>query len=320
MLTIFHSSKQIVLFALVAVVAGGGIWFVYKNSRPQQPEQPVVFAVATPAASPDAVRDTDGDGLKDWEESLWKTDPNNSDSDGDAVSDGDEIKAGRNPLAKGDEPLKSSAPSLDDFALLDSAPPEPKTLTEKIAKNFSDIYIAGKNQGQDIDAIQQQILSSMDNTINAESKNPAVFYSQKDITVSPDASSGAIKTYIETLEKIFTEEFAKKNLRQNELALLLESLTAFNADASKADEFKTFNAYASGYERATERMQKVAVPAPYASYHVMLMNSFHNLADINHRFANIPTDVANGAVAIADYRTISEQANQILTILSSTQQ
>ena len=36
-------------------------------------------------------RDTDGDGLLDWEESLWDTDPNNKDTNGDGVSDSVEI-------------------------------------------------------------------------------------------------------------------------------------------------------------------------------------------------------------------------------------
>ncbi|MEX2052408.1 MAG: hypothetical protein WD991_01775, partial [Candidatus Paceibacterota bacterium] len=36
-------------------------------------------------------RDTDGDGISDWEESLWGTDPTKKDTDLNGVSDGDEI-------------------------------------------------------------------------------------------------------------------------------------------------------------------------------------------------------------------------------------
>lgn len=42
--------------------------------------------------------DTDKDGLIDSVEKMLHTDPYNADSDGDGTSDGDEIKAGRNPL------------------------------------------------------------------------------------------------------------------------------------------------------------------------------------------------------------------------------
>lgn len=45
-------------------------------------------------------KDTDGDGLKDWEEELYKTDPLNPDTDGDGYIDGEEINSGHNPLVK----------------------------------------------------------------------------------------------------------------------------------------------------------------------------------------------------------------------------
>ncbi|MEX0931495.1 MAG: hypothetical protein WDZ88_01970 [Candidatus Paceibacterota bacterium] len=47
------------------------------------------------------VTDTDMDGLADWEEKLWNTDPKNPDTDGDGTSDGDEVFTGRNPLKPG---------------------------------------------------------------------------------------------------------------------------------------------------------------------------------------------------------------------------
>ncbi len=51
------------------------------------------------AGSP--VTDTDGDGLSDEEELLWKTDPEVADSDGDGYADGLEVKSGYNPLGGG---------------------------------------------------------------------------------------------------------------------------------------------------------------------------------------------------------------------------
>jgi len=46
--------------------------------------------------------DTDNDGLFDRQEvKVYKTDPKNSDSDGDSYSDGDEVKGGYNPLGAG---------------------------------------------------------------------------------------------------------------------------------------------------------------------------------------------------------------------------
>lgn len=42
--------------------------------------------------------DTDGDKLADWEESIWGTNPNNADTDGDGVSDFDYVTAKKQGL------------------------------------------------------------------------------------------------------------------------------------------------------------------------------------------------------------------------------
>ncbi len=41
--------------------------------------------------------DSDNDGLKDWEERLYGTDPDNPDTDGDGFSDGKEVEEGTDP-------------------------------------------------------------------------------------------------------------------------------------------------------------------------------------------------------------------------------
>lgn len=47
-------------------------------------------------------KDSDCDGLSDYEEkNIYCTDPNNPDTDGDGVKDGNEVKQGRNPLGSG---------------------------------------------------------------------------------------------------------------------------------------------------------------------------------------------------------------------------
>lgn len=47
-------------------------------------------------------KDTDGDGLSDYEEKyLYGTDPKNPDTDHDGMKDGNEVKRGRNPLGRG---------------------------------------------------------------------------------------------------------------------------------------------------------------------------------------------------------------------------
>ncbi|HHD92721.1 MAG TPA: hypothetical protein ENL06_03880, partial [Candidatus Portnoybacteria bacterium] len=49
-------------------------------------------------------KDSDGDGISDFAEiTIYHTNPNNSDTDKDGLSDGDEIKSGLNPLKSSDD-------------------------------------------------------------------------------------------------------------------------------------------------------------------------------------------------------------------------
>ena len=62
--------------------------------------------------SADALQDGDGDGLTTKKEFFYKTDPNQSDTDKDGVSDGDEVEQGSNPVGNG--PLQVNETTIDD--------------------------------------------------------------------------------------------------------------------------------------------------------------------------------------------------------------
>jgi hypothetical protein len=85
------------------------------TDSPTPSEVPSVIPSATPVASAtptigsptpsvDAsaeISDVDKDGLTAAEERYYGTDPNNADTDGDGYKDGDEVKAGYDPLGPG---------------------------------------------------------------------------------------------------------------------------------------------------------------------------------------------------------------------------
>ncbi|MDP2593112.1 MAG: hypothetical protein Q8P52_00465 [bacterium] len=96
----FKNTTIVKFVVITLVVLMGTVFLVFRhtkqivsehNDRQEQTEKIVLVSVNT---------DSDSDGLKDWEEELWGTDPFNPDTDGDGTSDGDEIREGRDPRLK----------------------------------------------------------------------------------------------------------------------------------------------------------------------------------------------------------------------------
>ena len=79
-------------------------------------------------------KDTDGDGLPDWQEEIWGSDKNNPDTDGDGTTDGKEVNENRNPTVAGpDDKILS-----DREIALQYVPGEtdPKSVTSILSKNL----------------------------------------------------------------------------------------------------------------------------------------------------------------------------------------
>lgn len=76
-----------------------------------------------------SVIDSDNDGLSDWEESIYGTDPKNPDSDSDSYLDGEEIISGRDPLKKGPNDIL-----IKKQGALSKEEQDKKTATETFAK------------------------------------------------------------------------------------------------------------------------------------------------------------------------------------------
>lgn len=86
---------------LIVVIIGvllitGGVLFVLKYSK----QDALLGNKGGSIGQSQDFIDSDNDGLRDWEEELYHTDPLNPDTDGDGYLDGEEVDSGHNPLVK----------------------------------------------------------------------------------------------------------------------------------------------------------------------------------------------------------------------------
>ena len=93
-----------------------------------------------------ATKDSDKDGLPDWEESLYGTDPRLTDTFKLGMTDGEAVAKGLIvPKAIADIAVTPSSPaSLDADGL--PPPPAEGTLTAAFAKSFFTLFIAAKQK------------------------------------------------------------------------------------------------------------------------------------------------------------------------------
>jgi hypothetical protein len=116
-------------------------------------------------------KDSDEDGLLDWEESIWGTDPNNPDTDGDGTNDNEEINNDRNPLLAGPDDRDISFEEKAIERILENNL-DKNGLTNQVAESFADDYFNARANGkltqEDKDQLINQITKDAFEEINIE--------------------------------------------------------------------------------------------------------------------------------------------------------
>ena len=91
------SKKLVLIFVGSVFIVIGFAYATFNLTRKETYVATTLEATTTNSAL--LAKDGDSDGLKDWEEQLWKTDPYNPDTDGDGLNDGEEVlQFNSNPL------------------------------------------------------------------------------------------------------------------------------------------------------------------------------------------------------------------------------
>lgn len=278
---IFLRGKKliVIVIALFVVITGG--FLVVRDSHTEYNADDNIFLSSgngddfqKAAFAAIAGKDSDGDGLKDWEEELWGTDFHNPDTDGDGTNDGDEVDAGRNPLKAGPDDELDTGTILKKFNNGNAEAGE-QTVTGQFAKEFFADYIALRQQGQELDEDSKNFL--INNTINSLSNKLTSTrqYSISDILTSEDISSAAIKQYGNEMGAIIIEHSTDKdNDNEGEVVILRRAL-----ENNDAEELKKLDPIILVYRNILRDMLNTIVPQNASSAHLSLVNGVVAIAD-----------------------------------------
>lgn len=242
--------------------------------------------------------DNDNDGLKNWEEDLWRTDKNNSDTDGDGTNDGQEVKDNRNPLKPGPEDtmeIKFFAPSVSTENLSE---------TEKISRRFFAEYLTLKQSGGLTEEKKSELINSFLSGIGTSADYKT--YKISDIKISGDNSVEAIKKYGDNMEIILSnfDGFTK-----NELDIINEAL-----DADFPEKLDELVEYANAYGKSAGELLKIECPYHYSQYHIDLINNF---MATEYAVLEMKKIFEDPLLAMAGLKFYFEQAEKIKNIFSA---
>jgi hypothetical protein len=291
-------SKKFIIFVLIILLAGAGIFLLLKGGKLKK-ENKTVFQRQENFVSAflqQNRKDSDNDGLADWEEILWKTDPNNPDTDKDGTPDGEEVKLGRNPTKPGPNDLLSSNIAFQDQTN-DTAGAEfnPSSETEKFSQDFLTQYLVAKQTagGNNLDtAAKDNLVNSLVNSVNSA---PVVLvYKISDIKTSGDNSNETLKNYGNRIGEIFKSHLNPEP--GTEIYTFRDAVK--NNDQNK---FEELGKNVKNYQELVNDCLNLVAPSAVKDNHLQLVNNLALLRDITSKFQNFPNDPVGSMVGIEQY-------------------
>ncbi len=259
------------------------------NSAQASTESALLQAIAT--------KDSDGDGLTDWEEALYGTSSNITDTFNLGMTDGEAVTNGLIvPKAIADISIATSSQSFmpKDGSL--PPPPADDTLTAAFAKSFFTLYLSVKetNGGADLsEADMQNIATEALNSLSSAITSATDFKSIKDINIS-NSSPEAFKLYA-----VHAEAVLMKNTSTATTSVINYLKSAVeNNDVTALSHIVSLS---KAYRDSAAGLSVLSVPQELVADHLLLVNSIMRVSQITSDFARVNEDTLAAMLALQQY-------------------
>ena len=260
-----------------------------------------------------AAKDTDGDGLPDWQEALYGTDPNKADTDGDGINDGEAAREGKltpNTLASQLPSDQQGTTTTQD--LLNDVPgvdPAPGSITEQFSQEFMQELMEASN-GQPMTDDQQQALVSK--LLGEYTQKAGALFKSSYSTVSLHTDpSVSVTAYAGSVEQVFLNNDVPADA--NQPLPLIQALIQ-NNDESARPKLKTLS---DSYGAITTQLLALHVPPQLANEHLALIQGFDSLHKATSAFVSYEKDPLGVMGALSVYQPMSAQITDALKSIAT---
>jgi len=288
----------LVTFSIVTIIIAISI---YKDRSSREielrEETTVSLTVADSVKNDSTEQDTDQDGLRDWEEALWKTDPQNPDTDGDGTNDGEEVEAQRDPTVPGPDDEMSRVNERKRDILSNQSVYEdfqPGSITDILAQNLFTSYAGLKQSGGLGTTSESQALTNITSNV----ANQVTFigpYTSVELSTFTRTDSDVLRAY-------------GNNIGQAQFDLFFA--------LGEVEEDDPSNPIGRAYKDHAARMMGISTPASQKDRHTAIANEYFILSQVMTNLTDYKKDPVKALLSIEQYQKSQEN---ILALYSTIQ-
>ena len=271
----------------------------------------------------DPNKDTDDDGLKDWEEVLWNTNPYTVDTDNDGVSDATEIeerkKAGSGPRISQNTGGSVRNIIAQTFPYGSTRLNTDVNISKAVTEKFMETYLKEKYQEQaaGVSVNQEQLSASLlndfkDKLETERFQQQGVFVTKQDIKIGTETSPEHMRSYFNELGMILLTTDSP-DTPEFEIIKEIINQTDGNFEFNSA-RIKKLHDYSLMYLSYATRMRDMRVPQNIVSAHVDMTNSFIRLSMIVEDIMHVEFDPLKGFAAVGAYVDEIKRSEQPLRV------
>jgi hypothetical protein len=263
-------------------------------------------------------KDTDNDGIRDWEEELLKTDPTNPDTDGDGFLDGEEMNSRHNPLIKapGDTQVFYPMPMGEKYNITNKLLSDENMnilvtsyLSQKeeylgehsqmTQENFTSLVNESTVQNMWERALGEMLLVVGDKAVEEIEKMPEIFninINDNEIKISDDNSDIAINDYLDKVSAILNSD----NFLLQEQAAEAMDIALNENDFSKLDTLIIEN------DAKIREAKDIVIPSSWAEIHKEGLEMVIIIRNIYFSFRDVLNDPFKAFVALKKLENLDE--------------
>lgn len=263
----------IIIFSISYFTDSNSSLFKTKNNL--EVENPTVLALIE--------RDTDSDGIKDWEEALWGTDKNNKNTF--EIADSTYIENKKKEL------------NIEETQASDKV----LTETERFSREFFTAYAAMKASGQ----VEGNMINNFSNALGQKMINPELInrHFQDEVKTSNIDTQASRNKYYDTLKTLFTK-YSEAGIG-DELDIVSNGLMSSEATGVEND-YAELLLIAEAYQEFGTEVMKVSVPKSLTDYHLRIANSANNTGISVSNMTKIVGDPVTGLSGLSQYQQYSD--------------